>query len=261
MSETNTPPPVEEYIPRDVLSSETNEDATKPLQIQDAPPPNGEADDKPEPTEAEREDERRRTEKRREAQRIGYLTKQRYAEKARADALEQRLRAIEQQQNPGATEQPPSPEQLEQWVDQRATQKLAAEQHQTRVNEWDAAGIETFGQEKFRDACKTVAEMASEQQRRVLLEVAMDTEGGARAVMAMAEDAEAAERILALPPHRMALAIAKLAADKTPAAKAVSNAPPPVRPPTAGRARGEPDPEHGDMDAFMRWSAKQPWRR
>lgn len=260
MSETTTPPPAEEYVPRDVLSAEDNEDATKPLQIQDAAPPNGEAGDKAEPTEAEREEDRRKTERRRETQRIAYLTKQRYAEQARANAAEERLRALEQQQNP-PDGQAPTPEQLQQLVRQEAAQLLAAEQHQTRVNEWDAAGKETFGAEKFSDACKTVAELASNQQRRVLLEVAMDTEGGARAVMAMAEDAEVAERILSLPAHKMALAIAKLAADKAPPAKAVSNAPPPVRPPTAGRARGQPDPEHGTMEDYKRWSAEQRWRR
>lgn len=253
MSETTaTPAPAEEYVPRDVLTQEDNEDATKPLQQQgEAPATNGEA---------EAEEEKRRTERRREAQRIGYLTKQRYAEKARADAMEARLRELEQRQNGGA--QPEfTPQQFEQLVEQRAAQKVAAEQANARFSEWDQHGIEQFGQDKFREACKTVAELASDQQRQVLVDVAMDTEGGARAIMEMADNAEEAERILALPPHRMALAIAKLGAEKAPAPKQVSNAPPPIRPPAVGRARGEPDPERGSMSDFEKWSAKQQWRR
>jgi hypothetical protein len=275
MSETNTPtPPGEgapapaapaEYIPQDVLRQEDNDDATKPLQQQDGREPAKEApaaDKADAPAETE-EDERQR-EKRREAARIGYLTKQRYAEKARADALEERLRHIEAQQGNGAQQPQLSPQQqqeLAQWVEQRAAQKLAEQQASVRFSEWDKGGIKEFGEEKFRDACKTVAEMADNRQREILRDVAMDTEGGARAIIEMAGDAEVAERILALPPHRMALEIAKLGAPRTLAPKAVSSAPPPIRPPAVGRARGEPDPEHGSMEDFMRWSQKANWRR
>jgi hypothetical protein len=263
MSETQTQP-TPEYVPQDVLSAEDNEDATQPLQqpqerSQDAPEAKDEAKEE---IDAE---ERLRRQQRREAARIGQITKQRYAEKARADEAERRLAEYEQRlrqvENPGAAPQQPTQQDVERWVDQRAEQKLAIQQHTERVNAWDKEGGESFGTEKFRDACKTLAEMASDEQRQTLLNVAMDIDGSQKALVELADNPEEAERILALPAHRMALAIAKLGATETLAPKRVSSVPPPIRPPSGGRARGEPDPEHGDMDTYMRWSSKQSWRR
>jgi hypothetical protein len=65
--------------------------------------------------------------------------------------------------------------------------------------------------------------MSSAEQRRMLLAIALDVEGGQRAIIEMADDPEEAERILAMPPHRMALALTKLGATPTPEPKPVSN--------------------------------------
>src|SRR6188472_3403623 len=153
MSETTQQPPAEQpYVPSESLSMEEGEDATQPLQQPQeraaAVDANGADGDKPEPTEAEQEEDRKRTERRREAQRIGYLTKQRYAEKARADALEARLRDIEQQQNGGQPQQL-TQQQFEQMVETRAAQKLAQEQQSARFNEWDEDGRKQFGRQQF----------------------------------------------------------------------------------------------------------------
>ena len=259
MSETQTQQTTEDYVPQHVLANEPEEDATKPLQqSQDASqePVEG-AEDKPEVDAAE---EHRKAERRREAQRIAYLTKQRYAEKARADALEQQIQQFRAQQG---QPQQPSQQEFDALVERRAAALMAEQQRQARFSEWDQHGREQFGQEKFLEACNTVASFAagSDAQRAALVDVAMDTEGGQRAIMELAENPEEAERILAMPPHRMALAIAKLAAPPATPAKPVSHAPPPIRPPSSGRARGEPDPERGDYGSFERWSAKVPWRR
>jgi hypothetical protein len=256
MSETVTETPSEVGPPGSSVSTE-GEDATKPLQNGAEASDAGEHDDKPAP---DAEEERKRTERRREAQRIGYLTKQRYAEKARADALEQQLREMQARINPNGAQQP-SQEELERAIDRAAEQKLAAKQHAERFNAWDSKGVEEFGSDRFRDACKTVADMASDDQRRLLVDVALDTENGHRAIMELADNPDEAERILALPPHKMALALAKLGEPAPAKPVAVSNTPAPIRPPAVGRARGEPDPEKGDMSAYMRWSAKQNWRR
>jgi hypothetical protein len=58
----------------------------------------------------------------------------------------------------------------------------------------------------------------------------------------------------------MALALAKLAQPAAAPARQQSRLPPPIRPPAAGRARGEPDP-NGSMDDYKRWSEKQQWNR
>src|SRR5947199_1651451 len=125
MSETQTTEAPSEIGPQGSSVSAEPEDATKPLQpdgssgrgTQEAAHENGEAEAKP-----DAEEERKRAERRREAQRIGYLTKQRYAEKARADAAEARLRELQTQAGTGG--QQPSPQEVEQWIDQRAAQKL-----------------------------------------------------------------------------------------------------------------------------------------
>jgi hypothetical protein len=255
MSETVTETPSEIGPPGSSVSAEP-EDATKPLNGAQVAEAEADAGEKPAP---DPEEERKRTERRREAQRIGYLTKQRYAEKARADALEQQLRDMQARINPNGAQQP-SQEELERAIDRAAEQKVAAKQFQERFNSWDSKGVEEFGPDRFRDACKTVADMASDEQRKLLVDVALDTDGGHRAIMELADNPDEAERILSLPPHKMALALAKLG--EAPAAKpvAVSNTPPPIRPPAVGRARGEPDPNKGDFGEFERWSAKQRWR-
>ena len=264
MSETQTQTPQPEYVPQHVLEAETNEDATQPLQPpQDAPqsPPDG-AEAKPEA--APDPEEERRSERRREAARIGYLTKQRYQEKARADALEQRLREFEQHiaQQSGQQRQP-SQQDLDAEINRRAAAMVQAQQHNDKFNTWEQDGVKELGTttDAFRDASKTVAEMVDPARMPALVEVLMDTPGGQRAVMAMAADAAEAERILSLPPHRMALEIARLGAPpEAPKPRATSNLPPPIRPP-ASRGAAVPDPERGDMSSFLRWSATQSWRR
>jgi len=255
MSETQqpTPPPAEpEYVPQHVLSSEDDAPPAQP-QPEPEPPP-------PEKTREQELEERLANERRREAQRVGQLTRQRYEQKARADALEARLQQIEQhfaQQQP----QQPQPQFTQADFDRAIEQRVAQDAWQARVGEWDGAGKQEFG-EKFADACKTVADMASPEQRNMLLQIAMDTEGGQRAVMELAGNPAEAERVLALPPHKMALALTKLGAPpEAPKPPPVSSLPPPIRPPTAGRAATTPDPEKGGMDSFLRWSAQQKWRR
>ena len=185
MSET-TQTPQAEYVPQNVLSAEENEDATQPLQ-QPTEAATEASEDKPEHDEAEA---RLARQQRREAQRIAYKTKQYYAEKARADAAEARLREYDQRlrqlENPGAPQPQPTQQDIEAWVDQRAEQKLAQRQDQQRFSDWDAKGIEEFGTEKFRNACKVIAEMASDEQRPILRAVAMDTDGGQKAIMELA---------------------------------------------------------------------------
>lgn len=264
MSDTQTTP---EYRPQHVLAAEENEDATQPLPTpQEAPQPAQEAAEGPpeDKSEVDPAEEARRAERRRDAQRIGYLTRTRNAEKLRAEAAEQRLREYEQAiARQSGQPHTPSQEEFQRAVEQAAAQKVAADERNERFRAWEAEGNDKFGSGKFLEACNTVANFAgTDAQRGALVDVLLDSEGGQRALMELAGNAEEAERIMTMPPHRMALAIAKLGSEpaKQPP-KPVSNAPPPVRPPTAGRARGEPDPERGDMDSYMRWSAKQNWRR
>jgi hypothetical protein len=265
MSETQQQQATDERVPQSqhVLQNEENEDATVPLQQPPQPEAPAESEAKPDEPEVDEREELLRKERRAHANRVGQIVKQRYAEKARADALEQRLREIEQRQAQydGSPQPAPTQEDIDRLIDQRAAEKLAIQQHNARVEEWDKAGKESFGEDKFKAACETVANMSSAEQRRMLLAIALDVEGGQRAIIEMADDPEEAERILAMPPHRMALALTKLGATPTPEPKPVSRLPPPIRPPSGGRARGQPDPEKGSWDEYKRWSSETNWRR
>lgn len=269
MSETNTntppgetrdPPPAPEYVPTHVLSSDPDPEPDKPEPDKPAEEPEKPA----EPAKPEKTPEEKRAEA--EDRRYRTLYAQRYAEKARADAaeaaradLQERIRQLE---NPGQANQP-APSDIDRLVAERAEQVVANRESQARFEKWDAAGIAEYGRDAFRDACATVGQIASDPQRQMLVAIATDMEGGHRAVAAMANDPEEATRILAMPPHRMALAMNKLAAaDPAPAATPVaqSRAPAPIQPPSGGRARGEPDP-NGSYADYQKWSERQQWAR
>ena len=253
-------PPEPEYRPSHVLSSDPEPSPEPEKKAEPEPDPEPEPAKPPEKTaEQKREDyERRRT---------AQILQQRYAEKARADAAEARLREIE------ARGQPEQPD-IERLASQRAEQILQQREqearqreHAARFDAWDAAGQKEYG-EAFRDSCKTVGQMATPEQAQALVAIALDLDGGAgsRAIMELASDPEETEKILAMPPHRMALALAKMAAAAPPAAppappKPVSRAPAPIPSPDGGRARGDPSLDGGSMDEYMRASAKIDWSR
>ena len=272
MSETQSqptsdaPPAPPERQPTESLSQQADDDATRPLEYgngQEAKPE--ESEDKPPEKSA---DELRKDERRREAQRIAHLTKNRYAQQARAEAaerkaqeLEQRLRAYEAPAQ-GQGQGQPTAADIDRLTQERAQQLVAEQERVKRVNDWDAAGKTAHGEQEFAKACQTVADMADDTQRRTLLAVAMDVEGAQGAIVRMADDADLAERILRLPPHRMALELEKLA-DKPEAAKPTKPATTlgaPIKPPTIGHAKTLPDP-NGSWDQFQRWSATVNWKR
>lgn len=267
MSETVTQTPVQSdappaHGPSESLSQQADDDATKPLEYgngQEAKPE--ESEDKPPEKSA---DELRKDERRREAQRIAHLTKNRYAQQARAEAAERRAQELEQrlQQYTGQGQpQQPTAADIDRLTQERAQQLVAEQERVRRVNDWDAAGKEAHGEQEFAKACQTVADMADDQQRRTLLAVAMDVEGAQGAILKMADDADLAERILRLPPHRMALELEKLA-DKPEAkpTKPATTLGAPIKPPTIGHAKTLPDP-NGSWDQFQRWSATVNWKR
>ena len=263
MSQTTTPEAVPaqppEHIPQESLAAEENEDATRPLEAGQPPP------EPPEEKPAvDAEAERQKTERRREAQRIAHLTKARYQEQARAQAAEQRAQELEQRlrqfEQPAGQPQQLTQQDIDRLAEQRAAQFVTERERQSKINEWDRAGREQLGDAKFAEACKTVADMADDNQKRALLAVAMDVEGGQRAIVQMADDAALAERVLSLPPHLMALEISKLGAPPPAPPKPASTLPPPIKAPAVGRASGVPDP-NGSWSDYQKWSAKQPWRR
>ena len=270
MSETQSqptsdaPPAPPERQPTESLSQQADDDATRPLEYGNGQQ-QSDGEDKPEDKPPEKSaDELRKDERRREAQRIAHLTKNRYAQQARAEAAERKAQELEQrlQQYTGQPAQgQPTAADIDRLTQERAQQLVAEQERVRRVNDWDAAGKVAHGEQEFAKACQTVADMADDTQRRTLLAVAMDVEGAQGAIVRMADDADLAERILRLPPHRMALELEKLA-DKPEAkpTKPATTLGAPIKPPTIGHAKTLPDP-NGSWDQFQRWSATVNWKR
>ncbi len=264
MSETATIPqgeadagtPEPEYKPTHVLSSDPDPEPApvestpdKPADKPDAEPP-AEPAPKPEKTAEEKARER-------DNRRYAQAQAARYAEKARADQLEARLRELEnpaqQQQPPGIVRQEDLPRMYEEM--------RAKERTQERVDTFHQAGQAAYPD--WAERCQNLMQMGADENFSVLL---VETPDGAKVAGALADDPDALERISGLKTERArAIALGHYAASlqAKPAAVpavSVSRAPSPIQPPSIGRARGDPDP-NGSFEEYQRWSEKQRWDR
>jgi len=261
MSGTETPgqAPAEAYRPSETLAAEPD-DAQEQAQA-----PAGEAPGEPPPPEpppGESADERYKREKRSYDQRIGYLTKQRYAERQRAEEaarraaeLQQRLARYEPQQGQDG-QQPLTQADVERLIEERA-ETLA------RVRAFHLAGSSEFPD--WDDRRQHLMDLGADAGFAQLL---VDLPDGARVAGHLARDPEAVERIAGLPTEReRALALGRYAAGlqgrgqapaPVPRRTAPPPPPPPITPPATTR-HGEPDPG-GSMEDYMRWSSRQRWR-
>jgi hypothetical protein len=212
------------------------------------------------------EQQRRQSENRR----YGRIVAARYAAQRRAEEAERQLQELQRRldavEHPERAQQPPQPADLDRLVEERAQQLRAVEESQAKVRAWDTAGRQDYGAEPFKAACNDLANISTEQERINLLGVAVDVEGSHRGIMALSAQPPAEiHRVLALPPHKLALELAKLSSAPGPAAspsvqRQASRAPAPADPPVGGRARGEPRPD-GSMEDFVRWSESMRWHR
>lgn len=203
-----------------------------------------------------------------ELRRISELTaKQREAER-RAEAAEAELARL--RKKPADTpddDTPASPDEVRRQVREeiRAEEigRNDAANYKKRVDTWAESGVRDFGDD-FHEKCNIVAMMGG-ADRPEFMQTLTDpdvVEDGHKVVMALADDTDEAERILALPPVKMAIALAKLSAKVakpgTPAPKALSKAPAPVTP-IGGRAAAPSRIDDPDvpMDKFAEEFLKQ----
>lgn len=260
MSETvqqpgSAPAPAEEYRPSESLSSEPDAAPEQP-QTQSTPPP-AEAAQEPEAPESEADKWKR--EKRSLDQRLGYLSKQRYAERHRAEEAERRLAEIQAQS--GQQQQVPQ----EWWSHpdvQRAVDARAAElaKVQSFLNA-GSAEVPDWDKKRFE-----LIEMGADGQIAQLL---VEMPQGHRVAAALYDNPGELERIADLKTERArAIALGRFAASldarrsptpspQTPRRAPSSSLPPPITPPGPTR-HGEPNPG-GSMDDYYAWSKKQNW--
>lgn len=113
----------------------------------------------------------------------------------------------------------------------------------------------------FHDALSTLISLGVDTQnpRDAFMQVVtgLGDKDGAAAIHALGMAPDEAQRILGLPPARMGLEIARLAA-KPPAPKPVSKVPPPIAPIAAARVDpgAEPDATR-NPEAYRKWFAEQ----
>ena len=181
--------------------------------------------------------------------RINELTREKYEERRQRQALEAevtRLRAA-----PAPQAQTPAPEG---FVPVAEVQKIAQTFQETAALNAACNDIAEYGASKFPDFDEATQNIASLKPGREFLEIIADLgkEEGARVYRDLGSDLATAERILALPPHRMAREIDKLAAKPAPVVP-VSKAPPPVNP--IGASRQAPDPLVFDPKNPAAWIA------
>lgn len=147
--------------------------------------------------------------------------------------------------------------QIEALAEQRAEQKVSAREQAARNESFVKAGNAEF--KDFNDRCAVVAEVADTihtSKRFELMAVIGAMEDGPRVVAHLADNAEEAARILAKPPHLMALDLARVSEGIKAKAKppvAVSRAPKPIAP-VGGSTSAAFDPldDSLSMEAWMR---------
>jgi hypothetical protein len=139
-------------------------------------------------------------------------------------------------------------------VDARAQQILAQREHDTKIKAFGAAGAKDYSD--FDDRCNAVAVLMDRSQIPAVMQIVTDIEDGHVAIAKLADDPDNAERIFKLPPHKMAIELAKLASEKTPKPKKlVSNAPAPIEPKT-GNARSDGYRPNMTVEEHVEWANK-----
>ena len=169
-------------------------------------------------------------------------------------ALQRQTQPQQQQQNFAPPGMVPVAE-VERLIDQRSEQRVNLKQFNDACDAVVVAGESKFSD--FKEASNNFSLMGDIPM--VFFEVIADLgkDDGARVYYDLGKNPAEAARVLALPPAKMAIALAKMAS-ATPPAKPVSKAPAPITP-LSGNANvsGNAEPDGKDMKQWATWFNKQ----
>ena len=176
--------------------------------------------------------------------RIDQLTREKFEERRQREALETQLRQYQQPAEAESSDRPMTAEQI------RAEAKRLVQEE--RFNE---ACNKTFeaGKKDFPDwdaSLRTFGMLGGASQEFLEAITAMDA--GHKVLHHLGQNPEAAERLLSLPPIRMAMELSRLEASLSKAAPPVSKAPPPISP-VGGRAAPAEPTEFGSTEEYVAW--------
>jgi hypothetical protein len=183
--------------------------------------------------------------------RISEIARQKHEATREAERAKQELAYYRQQmeqprqgQEPAAQQPParPSVPLTEQQIEDRANAIAAQREFERARDKTLAAGSQKFGDPAFLAACNTLASLGA-NEIPAFMQAVTDLDSGADVLQHLGTHPEIAARVMAMPPVRMAMELARLEARvTTPApAKPLSRAPAPIAPLEGGVSPSEPD--------------------
>lgn len=144
-------------------------------------------------------------------------------------------------------------------AEERARQMFAQRDAEQRVNNFDATGRQTYGDE-WNEHCNAVA-AAVGKAGPVLLSALMETDGGHKAIPLLAADPDLAERLVSMSPYKagqeLAKLVAKAEAAPAPAKMPTASATPKPIKPISGNAKSEGYRPDMTVEEHMEWQRKQ----
>ncbi|WP_186115447.1 hypothetical protein [Burkholderia gladioli] len=170
--------------------------------------------------------------------RIDQLTRERHEERRQREALEARLRELQPQSATPATGSAPAPVTADQ-IREEARRLVEQEKFDATCTRVFEAGKAEFGAEWDQSLATLglVGNMSAE-----FLDAVTSMDGAHKVLQHLGQNPDAAERLLSLPPHRMALELARLETTVGQAkAPPVSQAPAPINPVGGRSAPVEPE--------------------
>lgn len=182
--------------------------------------------------------------------------------------LTARLAELAAKAEPAAQSAPKAPLDPTADFDARVAQAVQIQEFNRQCDQVGQLGRQRYGNSEFQSAVRNLVEnfVDKSDSRTVLtyntfLQAAIDSDAGADVIFALGSDPNdlsEAERILSLPPIKMAAAVAKLAvklesATQAAASPDVSRAPKPIRPigNNAGSAHSEISPSDPDRQSHL----------
>lgn len=152
---------------------------------------------------------------------------------------------------PPPPDQPQLTPEQQAYVDHQVQQALVQSQQETRVKAFHAAGHAAYPD--WQSRCSSLMEMGADRNLAALL---VETPDGPRVAAALVDDPAALEAIAALKTERgRALALGKFVATlgdrPAPVNRAVSRAPPPIKPIGSGTSRASFDEYSAPMGALL----------
>lgn len=254
MSETTSEPVVNEHL-NSPTAAELDAQIAADEAARHVPDDEPEAKADPEPAEVEPEIEAEEEIKHEDSEfekRIARLAFEAREQRKIAKAATEELARLRGQAPPL-----PQDQELDARVEARARQIATEQAHNAQANAIYQAGVKEFGADFDKKLSNFGA--AGIALTPAMIEAASEAGDAHKIIHYLGRNIDEAERIAALPAHKMGVELAKIAAKPT-AVKAQSKAPAPIKP-IAGKAKAEQSDDEMEIGEYMRREDEKMWNR